>query len=156
MNKKYIMPFMIGMFVMIGIGITIAGALLSVFNPDVELSKESRDKLIEMNLDNPNISSCVQINEDECIFSMSKGDYKLGSHKIPLRYCDTIDEDEESDTFTECLSYTDYTEEELAGIVKDKSQEWLEEFGQVLIKRDNNNYGDVKLGGGQVAITEKK
>lgn len=54
----------------------------------------------------------------------------------------------------DCLTYVDYTQTELEALIENKSREWMENYANVLIKRENNSAGLLKVGAGDITTKE--
>jgi len=146
MKKQIITIMLVVMFVSF-----VTAGVLTTYNSTLKVDKKTKEQLTKMNLVNIEKTDCIQINEKFCEFKMFNGDYNLGSHKIPLRFCDNYNETE-----FKCLSYTYYNEEELKIMIDENSKRWIENFVNVSIQRENKNLGDIKVKGGTITVNEKK
>jgi len=173
MNKKQTLLFIIGMFIVVGIGFTYAGLELARNDFALDLTSRADTQLKKMELENPLITGCIKVNEDYCEFKVWKQvskmvekdvydenetvidtemvevneRYNLGSHKVRLRYCNDWDDGE-------CLSWSAYSDNEIKTKIREKSNNYLEKFADVSIERENE-YGDIEVGEGVITTRSR-
>ncbi len=75
--------------------------------------------------------------------------YNLGTHTIKRRYCSEYEMVNES--IVGCITYTDFTDEELTEMQQDKIKEFLDKHAQAIRERSEAGR-TVVLGGGEVDI----
>ena len=146
--------YTIGIVMLLVLGLAFAGINLSARNPIISINKDAKAQLDSMGLDNPETSELV-CDVDICEFKMYKGEFKLGSHTFPARFCDTYEEVDNQTTGT-CLHYTDYTDNELATMQDEMIVDKLEFYAGVFEARENKVEKTPTLGAGTVTVGEKK
>lgn len=155
MNKKIIFVSVLSILMVV----VLVYAQVLANDITVLISEGSKNALEKKGLTNIKTTDCIPISLDQCQYSMSNGTYRLGTHNIPIRYCDTFEEiiDFNQTVNGKCLSYTNYTTKEIEYFINNKSEEWLEDYGKLIIEREakaqTNN--DAKVLGGTVTFTQK-
>lgn len=114
-----------------------------------EIDKKYRDELLSQTTDKeikPNVS--IECNDDYCLWSAEqKGIISSYHNRVDKKYCD-----EYNDTIHECITWIQYTDEEIIDMVTDKVLDRLENYANASLERKvNTPFAD-----GSVEITEKK
>ena len=128
-----------------------AGIGLGAFDKSRTLEKAQRDELLsqtDAGEINPDISwGC---NDEYCMYSaVQEGIINSHNNRFDKDYCDTTNE-----TTGECLSYTDYTPEEIDDLVADKVTSRLSNYADASIERKSEGaFDDGRTG--NLEITEK-
>ena len=158
MNKQ-ILSVIVSIIMIIGlVGLLVAG-VLDRSCTTIKIDKDAKTILASKGIVNPETSELV-CGLETCKFKMwqdieGEKTYQLGSHTISARYCDTYNDLEEAPNRV-CLSWIDYTPQELSDLKDIKVKEVLESYASVINDRDNKPESEVKLGKGTITISEKK
>lgn len=156
MKKQTIAIIVSIMMVIVLAGFLIAD-VLSRTNSDITISKDSKTTLTAKGITAPETTELI-CEDYKCSFKMYQeieGEiYNLGTHYLKERYCESWSECEEEPCESECLSYHTYTNAELLEMKNSKIKEWLENYADVLDKRNAETKTE-KLGGGTITIKEK-
>ena len=155
-NKLWLV---IGAFLLLGIGIVVAGVLLSG-DSTISLDKADKDTLATKGVTNPNVSELVcdgeicrscarqQINENVS--------YGMGCISIAQTYCSSYNEtlDGNNETTGECLSYTEYSDAELKTNRDEAYKTRWEGIADAIRQRDAR-VEETKVDEGEVTINAK-
>ena len=154
MNKQNL-SYVVGivMFIFL-IGFSIAEAL-DRSDDTISISSEAKTTLADEGITNPQTTELI-CDGSYCRFKMYQGDYRLGKHIISEKECSQVSVcGEEVECVLECLSWTIYNTNELQNIKKEKIENWLEDYAEVLDKRELIISSETKLGEGTITIQEK-
>lgn len=142
-----------------------AATLLATKDVTIEVSKETKEQLDKMGLDNSNHSG-LKCDEDYCYFDMWKNidentTFNLGKgHKIPTKNCteySIVDELLELEHVEQiCLTYHNYTDLELETLMEEKIVEKLKDYaGEFKTRDDKANVPKTdRVGPGGIKINE--
>ncbi len=173
MKKKLIVTITILSILFLTISVYAAGQLLTRRDFTVQITREAKQQLEKMELDNSSHSP-LRCNEEFCYFDMWKiiskeitvnetdrnnntievtrtinETYYLGkNHEIPARNCTAFNG-------RKCIEYYNYTNIELEGLMEDKIVEKLEFYATVFGGRETNNSRTPRIGEGRVIINER-
>ena len=152
-NNKLIIMFLV---LVLCVGVFVTAQTILSKNFDVKISASSKTQLDLMGLDNPEHSTLV-CNDEYCKFSMWKNmddgkTFNLGNHKIPARKClEYSERNNLTADFSVCLEWKEYSTKELEGLMSDKIEKELDNYGETFKQRDQEQT-ETKVGSGLISM----